>query len=105
MLPIQHPPIIHTRNAARLVRQQRLNYRPLKIRQIKTSHLNLHDPKVESSSCRFGNPLYEIMPYSKNRQSRRQTESQTGLVFEQGQALAFVASLHQMLPLTSSSSA
>jgi hypothetical protein len=26
-----------------------------------TSHSNLHDLKVESSSCRFGNPLYEIM--------------------------------------------
>jgi hypothetical protein len=35
---IQDMPVIHARNAARLVRQQRLNLRPLKIRQVKARH-------------------------------------------------------------------
>ena len=39
----------------RLVRQQRLDHSPLKIRQIKTSHSNLHDPKVKSCHGQFGN--------------------------------------------------
>jgi len=59
--PVSHGPVIQPRDAARLVRQQGLNHWPLEIRQIKTRHINLHDLKSESSSCRFGNPFYEFM--------------------------------------------
>jgi hypothetical protein len=48
-----------TRNAPRLVRRQRLDQRPLKIRQIKTSHDNLL--KIESRQARSGNPDYRSM--------------------------------------------
>ena len=34
---VQHPPVIDTRHAARLVRQQRLDNRPLRFRQLDTS--------------------------------------------------------------------
>jgi hypothetical protein len=58
---IQNPPIVHPRNPANLVRQQRGYHRPLEIRQIETSHPTLHRCKVESLFAKNGNPLYEFM--------------------------------------------
>jgi len=61
--PIQNPPVIHPRNAARLIRQQRRNYTLFKIRQLIPLHdQTLPNGKLESHLDSRGNPLfYEFM--------------------------------------------
>ena len=58
---VQHPPVVNTRNAPRLVRQRGLDHRPFEIRQIEARHLN--PPLFENVEAfdRFGNPLYGSM--------------------------------------------
>jgi hypothetical protein len=60
--PVQHFAIISSRNAARLVRQQRLYDRPFKIRQLVTAwgHDNSFQ-EFESFFTPFGNPVYEFV--------------------------------------------
>src|SRR5579872_6135895 len=60
--PVQNPPVVYPRHAARLVRKQRRDHTPLEIAQFVTPH----DPappvgKLESQLPAKGNPLYEFM--------------------------------------------
>jgi len=55
--PVQNTAIINAGNAARLVRQQRLDHSPLEIRQIKTSHSNLADSGI---------PFMRLRPWGRD---------------------------------------
>ncbi len=56
---VQNPPIIDARDAARLVRQQGLDDRPLPVAQLVSTHARPPSyPGGESYSQRHGNPVY-----------------------------------------------
>ena len=55
---VQNTTVIDPRHAAHLCRQKWLDHRPLEIRQIKASHLNLPVEINESEHLRAGNPVY-----------------------------------------------
>ncbi len=59
---VDHPPVVNTRHATQLIRQQGLNNSPLEIGQIKSATGQKRPPNQgfnESKSERFENLLYE----------------------------------------------
>src|SRR5688572_28231347 len=66
-----HPTVVHPRHSARLVRQQRLDDRPLLVTQLVSAHETLLFRKVESEpppqgeSCLWGQSLVALAPDSR----------------------------------------
>src|SRR5262249_59478139 len=60
---VEPPPVVHPRNAARLVRQQRLDDRPFEVRQFVATLVHGGSPieELESLFATKGNPLYEFV--------------------------------------------
>jgi hypothetical protein len=57
---VQHPPVIDPGNATRLVRQKRLDHRPLKSVKSKYAIAKLPFRELESVFARFVNPFMNM---------------------------------------------
>src|SRR5690606_26123803 len=79
---IQHPSIINARHPANLRRQQRLDHRPLEIRQIKTSH---HKPpcwrSVNQSARKKGIPFMGTSPRGRTLAASPEMDAADALPF------------------------